>query len=345
MRKQHLYLLFAFLGIILTSCSKESQIEGLIATKPTVIDTDDEKDNGNGPPTNTPKLYYFTSDGVYLNNTKISDIKADGNATLDENNNIYYNDNVSVFKNGIAISSPASPEYFISCYYTDGNDIYVGGCEYMYINVQLYSRVAYWKNGQKMPLEIDNWSDENGIYKISSISKYNGEIYLSGISRIANIPYSPVYNMLWKNGKFIHPDTYYPFYSNQNPITVNGQLVCVSKDGNSNYRLYDINTSLGSDWYDVTTAFSFLKCEYGDNSYTVSTRIYKDVGYLRCKTGEVALSFKDLYAISCTYNGINEYVCLGDRTLQQHNIVYKNGVKMNLPAMFANLDIYKIIEK
>ncbi|MFN8316160.1 MAG: hypothetical protein U0T32_06915 [Chitinophagales bacterium] len=298
--------------------------------------------NSNGKP---DSIYYFTSDGVYLNNTKVSSYLAGPNVTLDQNNNIYDMNTVSVFKNGVAILTPSSADYFISCYYIDGNDIYAGGHELKYVGSGTYYRAVYWKNGVKMPLDYDYWSDDGFIFSISSISKYNGKIYLAGNSRLSNVAYIPSYNMLWENGRYITQTTNYTFYSYQFPITVNGQLVCVSKDNNNYYRLYDTNGSSVSDWYDATTAFSFLNCENNGTSYTVSTRIWNDVGYLKCRTGVYALSLKYLYALSCSYNGTDEYVCLGDRSVSQNNIVYKNGVQINLPAIFSNKNIYKVIAR
>ena len=42
MGKLQIYILFAFFAIFTASCSKESQIEGLIATKPTVVEINTE---------------------------------------------------------------------------------------------------------------------------------------------------------------------------------------------------------------------------------------------------------------------------------------------------------------
>lgn len=325
-------LLFVITIIALfISCKKETTADG----------------KNDGKPADNAKVYYFTSDGLYLNDKKISATNPGMTATLDENGDIVDYDAASVFKNGTPISTPTSTMYYhVLCYYIDGNDVYTGGYEYYYTpDIHLYSRIAYWKNGEKMPLDFDNWSDADFIFSISSIGKYKGDIYIAGDSRIGNIAYAPSRNMLWKNGKFVYPTDYYTYYAYQHPITVNGQLVFVTKDSNGTYRLYHNNGSFSSNYFDVTTAFSFLRCENGDDSYTVSTRIFNDVGYLQCKAGNVALDTEHRYLVSATYNGTDEYVCLGDRSTRQHNIVYKNGVKMDLPAVFANIDVYRIIAK
>lgn len=325
-----LLLLIATIAF-LTSCKKEKIAE--------------ETTNGNSNINqgSTKKIYYFTSDGVYLNNTRVSNIKASVNVTLDADNNIYDNNLVSVFKNGVAVSTPSSPSYVISCYYVDGNDIYIGGYEF----VNSTTRAAYWKNGVKMPLQFDNLSDGYiFIHKISSISKFNGNLYLSGVSRISTTAYTPGYNMLWKNGNFVYPTAFYTFSSPQFPITINGQLVFITKETQTqNFRLYDTNGGTISNYFDPTIAFSLLKCENNGTSYSVYTRILNDIGYLKCRTGNFMLSSKYLFAASCSFNGTDEYVCLADATGSQFNIVYKNGEKMILPTIFSGINISKVIEK
>lgn len=99
-----------------TACKKETEKGG-------------ETDNANNPTaTITEKVYYFTSDGVYLNNTKISNDLASVEAALDEKINVYANSTVKIFKNGTTITT-ANSVYNQSCYYVDGNDIYEGGYE------------------------------------------------------------------------------------------------------------------------------------------------------------------------------------------------------------------------
>lgn len=312
--------------------------------------TEKEDNVGNeNSPTTAEKIYYFTSDGVYLNNTKIANELASVEASLDEKINIYANSTQSFFKKGIPKTGINGP-YTLTCYYVDGTDIYEGGYELQIIAGYYLTKPAYWKNGVRMPLELDNFSEGLFIHEVTDIKKFNNEIFLCGITKISNISGVPPYNVLWKNGKFDYTANYSQYLAYQKPITVNGKLVFVSKDSNGTYRLNLTNLNLanispGSDWFDVTEAFSFKSCEFNGALYTVYTRIFKDIGYLGCRTGDIALPSKYLYVASCSYNGKDEYICLGDRTTQNYNIVYKNGVKMSLPAILSNKNIYKVIAK
>jgi hypothetical protein len=337
MKNRNLLDLFLMLILLTTACKKGTEkVSGT--------------DSGNNPTTTTTeKVYYFTSDGVYLNNTKISNDLASVETSLDPRINVYANSAQSFFKNGVPKNNVNAP-FRQTCYFVDGTDIYEGGYEMQTVAGNYLAKPAYWKNGVRMPLELDNWSEGLFTHEVTDIKKYNNEIYLCGITKISTISGVPPYNVLWKNGKFDYTANYSQYLAYQKPITVNGKLVSVSKDSNGIYRLNLTNLNLanispGSDWYDVTTAFSFLSCEFNGTLYTVYTRIFKDNGYLGCRTGDIALPSKYLYVSSCTYNGKDEYICLADRTTQNYNIVYKNGIKMSLPAIFANTQIYKVIAK
>lgn len=316
------------LAVNITACEKSSE----------------KQEDINAPAKSTitnEKLYYFTNNGVYLNTTKISDLKPSTKAVMDDANNIYDFNTRSVLKNGIPISTPNSVSYSISCFYIDGTDIYAGGNESQTISGHFLTRPAYWKNGIKMPLELDNWSDGVFTHEVTDIKKYNNQIFLSGVTKISNLAVPP-YNVLWNGGKFDYTANYSQYYAYQKPITINGKLIFVSKGSNGQYGLNLTNGSVGSDWFDVSTAFSFSSAEFNGTAYPVYTRIFKDVGYLGCRSGDIALPVK-MNLISCTFNGKDEYVCLSDGA--NFNGIYKNGQKISPPTILSNINITKVISK